>query len=66
MRSSGSGTVPTHRTRRGDDGTEEDLAADVVAGVTGEVGQFEDAGGEDDRGGEQEREVGGVFVVEAA
>jgi hypothetical protein len=32
----------------------------------GRVGEFEDAGGEDDRGGEQEGEAGGVFVVEAA
>ena len=39
---------------------------DVGAGRPGEGGQLEHPGGQDWRGGEQEREPGGVLVVQAA
>lgn len=48
----------------GDDATDQDLTVNVSTTGTGEGRQLENAGGEDDRGGEQEREVGGVFMVE--
>ena len=50
----------------GEDAADERLAADAVAEVAGEVGNLVDAGGEDDRRREQEREAGRVFVVEPA
>src|SRR5262249_2768047 len=49
----------------GDDAADKDLAANAVTLVAGEVGEFVDAGGEDDRGGEHEGEASGVFVVES-
>ena len=54
------------RREAGEDAADERLAADPVAEVAGEVGQLVDAGGEDDRRREQEREACRVFVVEAA
>src|SRR5580704_11090369 len=44
----------------------QDLAADAVAERPGQVGDLEGPGGEDDGGGEQEREPGGVLVGQAA
>ncbi len=48
------------------DARHERLAADAVAEVPEQVGELDEAGGEDDRRGQQEREAGRVAVVEAA
>ena len=50
----------------GEEAADEGLAADAVAEGAEQVGELVDAGGEDDRRGQQEREAGGVLVVEAA
>ena len=42
------------------------LSTDAVAERAGEVAELEQPGREDDRGGEQEREPGGVLVGEPA
>ena len=47
----------------GDKHAHDDLTVDVRSGLSEERGQFEDAGSEDRRRGEQEREAGGVLVV---
>ena len=47
-----------------DSAGDERLAADAVAEVPEQVGQLEEAGGKDDRRGEQEGEARGVAVVE--
>jgi two-component system, OmpR family, sensor kinase len=50
----------------GDDHADRDLAVDVVARRARQGGELQHARGEDHRGGEQEREAGGVLVAEAA
>ena len=50
----------------GDGGADEDLSVDVGTGRAGQGGQLEHAGGQDDRGGQQEGEAGGVAVGQAA
>src|SRR5438477_12894262 len=50
----------------GEEGAHESLAAYTVAEVAEEVGDLVEPCGRDDRGGEQEREAGGVFVVHTA
>src|SRR5580692_4703159 len=50
----------------GEQASGQDLAADAVAERPGQIGDLECAGGEDDGGGEQEREPGGVLVGQAA
>src|SRR5690349_18306179 len=49
-----------------DDDAEDDLAVDVRSGRAEQRGDLEDPGGQDDRGGQQEGEPGGVLVVEAS
>src|SRR5260370_30392621 len=50
----------------GEQASGQDRAAAAVAEGPGQVGDLECAGGEDDGGGEQEREPGGVLVGQAA
>ena len=54
------------RRHGGDYAADERLAADPVAEVAEQVGQLDDARGEDDRRGEQEGEARRVAVVQAA
>jgi hypothetical protein len=50
----------------GDHDAGDHLAVDARAGRAGQAGQLQGADSEDDRGGEEEREPGHVFVVEPA
>jgi hypothetical protein len=49
-----------------DQGADRDLSVDVFPGRSCETRKFQDAGGEDDRRGEQEGEPRGVFMAETA
>src|SRR5438105_7029641 len=50
----------------GDDGAHDGLTPHSVAEVTEEVRQLDETGPEDDRRSQQEREAGGVLMVEAS
>jgi hypothetical protein len=51
---------------RGAQGGDEGLGTDTVAQGSGDVGELEESGGQDDRSGQEEGEAGGVLVVETA